>query len=207
MNKNIYKVFTAISFALLIAAPGRFAFGLVICLELFFLVLTGFLFSFLFKKLEFTQLNSITTVVALVFSTLLYKQIIAAIFPLIALQMSFVFYLPAVSSYMIGIIHKNVETSTRLSLIDNIKTVSFFSAIALVFYLIRDIFGYGTFTLPSTEGLIEKIIFKTDSFSWTTFFASIPGALVLVAFAILILIFVQSKFEIIERAGDSYDSE
>ena len=207
MNRNLYYVFTAISFAFLIAAPGRFAFGIVICLELFFLVLSGFLFSFLLKKLMLHEMNSIVTVLGLIFSTVLYKQIIMAMYPLIALQMSFVFYLPAVSSYMIGIIYKNIDVSTKISVIDNLKVTGYFSAFALVFYAFRDIVGYGTFTLPSPNGLYEKILIGKDNMIWGTFFASIPGALVLVCIAILAFIYVQNKFKIIKRVGDSNDSE
>ena len=109
MNKYFYYIFTAISFALLIAAPGRFAFGIIVCFELFFLLFVSFIFSFFTKKLHVEELNSIFTVIGLVFSTILYKQIIMWLFPLVALQMSFVFYLPAVSSYVIGIIYNNIN--------------------------------------------------------------------------------------------------
>ena len=207
MNKYVYYIFTAISFALLVAAPGRFAFGIIICAELFFLLLLGLLFSYITKLYKGEELNSIFTVVGLVFATVLYKQIIMWLFPLMALQMSFVFYLPAVTSYMIRVVYGNINSNTKISLIDNAKIIGFFTIFALIFYLIRDIFGYGTFTLPSSNGLIEKTIFSPDSFSWTTYIASIPGALVLVSFSILFVIFVQNKFKIIERAGGKNDSE
>ncbi|MBR5934465.1 MAG: hypothetical protein IK002_10820 [Treponema sp.] len=203
MNRNLYYVFTAISFALLVAAPGRFAFGIIICLELFFLIFTGFLFSYLLKKLLLHEMNSIVTVLGLIFSTVLYKQIIMAVYPLIALQMSFVFYLPAVSSYMIGIIYKNIDASTKISVIDNLKITSYFSIFALVFYAIRDIFGYGTFTLPSPNGIFEKQLLSSDNMLWGTFFASIPGALVLVCIVIFIFIHAQKKIKIVRRAEES----
>ena len=61
MNKYLYYIFTAISFALLIAAPGRFAFGIIVCFELFFLLFVSFIFSFFTKKLHVEELNSIFT--------------------------------------------------------------------------------------------------------------------------------------------------
>lgn len=207
MNKYLYYIFTSISFALLIAAPGRFAFGLILCFELFFLIFTGFLFSFILKRLELNEMNSVFTVISLIFSTILYKQIIMCFFPLIALQLSFVFYLPAVTSYIIGIVYKNVNSSTKISLIENVKVTGLFSILALIFYLIRDIIGYGTFTFPSSKGLFEYQILNSEKFVWGTLFASIPGSLVLVSVTILIFIFVQKKFNIIERAEDANDSE
>lgn len=207
MNKYLYYIFTSISFALLIAAPGRFAFGLVLCFELFFLIMTGFLFSFLLKKFQLNELNSVVTVISLIFSTVLYKQIIMCLFPIIALQLSFVFYLPAVTSYIIGIVYKNVNNSTKLSLAENLKVTMFFSILALIFYLLRDIVGYGTITIPSAKGISEYVLIGPNVFECGTLFASIPGSLVLVSVAILVFIFIQNKFNIVERAGDLNDSE
>lgn len=207
MNKYLYYIFTSISFALLIAAPGRFAFGLVLCFELFFLIITGFLFSFILKRFQLNEMNSIITVIGLVFSTVLYKQIIMLLFPIIALQLSFVFYLPAVTSYMIGIVYKNVNSSTKISLVENLKITMFFTVLALIFYLLRDVIGYGTITIPSAYGISEYAVFPPDFFSCGILFTSIPGSLVLVSVAILVFVFIQNKFNIIERAGDSNDSE
>ena len=121
MNKQIYNIFTVISFALLIASPGRFAFGLIICAELFFLAICGLIVSALLEKLNLNQFKSILTIITLIFSTILYKQIIMWLFPLIALQLSFVFYLPAISSYMIGMIYKN---DSKIKFSENIKISS-----------------------------------------------------------------------------------
>lgn len=203
MNKQIYNIFTVISFALLIASPGRFAFGLIICAELFFLAICGLIISALLEKLNLNQFKSILTIITLIFSTILYKQIIMWLFPLIALQLSFVFYLPAISSYMIGMIYKN---DSKIKFSENIKIISFFSIFALVFYLIRDILGFGSFTFPTLNGIFELILFNSKTFSWSVFFASMPGALFLVSVSILIFVCIQKRFNIIERIGDENDS-
>jgi len=203
MNKQIYNIFTVISFALLIASPGRFAFGLIICAELFFLAICGLIVSALLEKLNLNQFKSILTIITLIFSTILYKQIIMWLFPLIALQLSFVFYLPAISSYMIGMIYKN---DSKIKFSENIKIISFFSIFALVFYLIRDILGFGSFTFPTSNGIFEIILFNSKTLSWSVFFASMPGALFLVTVSILVFVCIQNKFNIIERIGDENDS-
>lgn len=203
MNKQIYNIFTVISFALLIASPGRFAFGLIICAELFFLAICGLIVSALLEKLNLNQFKSILTIITLIFSTILYKQIIMWLFPLIALQLSFVFYLPAISSYMIGMIYKN---DSKIKISENIKIISFFSIFALVFYLIRDILGFGSFTFPTLNGIFEIILFNSKILSWSVFFASMPGALFLVTVSILVFVCIQNKFNIIERIGDENDS-
>lgn len=203
MNKQIYNIFTVISFALLIASPGRFAFGLIICAELFFLAICGLIVYALLEKLNLNQFKSILTIITLIFSTILYKQIIMWLFPLIALQLSFVFYLPAISSYMIGMIYKN---DSKIKISENIKIISFFSIFALVFYLIRDILGFGSFTFPTLNGIFEIILFNSKTLSWSVFFASMPGALFLVTVSILVFVCIQNKFNIIERIGDENDS-
>lgn len=203
MNKQIYNIFTVISFALLIASPGRFAFGLIICAELFFLAICGLVVSALLEKLNLNQFKSILTIITLIFSTILYKQIIMWLFPLIALQLSFVFYLPAITSYMIGMIYKN---DSKIKISENIKIISFFSIFALVFYLIRDILGFGSFTFPTLNGIFEIILFNSKTLSWSVFFASMPGALFLVTVSILVFVCIQNKFNIIERIGDENDS-
>ena len=76
MNKYLYYIFTAISFALLIAAPGRFAFGIIVCFELFFLLFVSFIFSVFTKKLHVEELNSIFTVIGLVFSIVKWYALI-----------------------------------------------------------------------------------------------------------------------------------
>lgn len=203
MNKQIYNIFTVISFALLIASPGRFAFGLIICAELFFLAICGLIVSALLEKLNLNQFKSILTIITLIFSTILYKQIIMWLFPLIALQLSFVFYLPAISSYMIGMIYKN---DSKIKFSENIRIISFFSIFALVFYLIRDILGFGSFTFPTLNGIFELVLFNSKTLSWSVFFASMPGALFLVSVSILIFVCIQKRFNIIERIGDENDS-
>jgi len=107
------------------------------------------------------------------------------------------------AEFIVDLIYKNIDVSTKVSVIDNLKVTGYFSVLALIFYAVRDIFGYGTFTLPSSNGLYEKVFLDKDTISWGTFFASIPGALVLVCIAILVFIYVQNKFKIIKRIEDS----
>ena len=75
-----------------------------------------------------------------------------------------------------------------------------------MFYLIRDILGFGSFTFPTLNGIFELILFNSKTLSWSVFFASMPGALFLVSVSILIFVCIQKRFNIIERIGDENDS-
>ena len=183
-----------------IASPGRFVFGVVICLELILLICINFLFSYLSKKLDLSEFNNVFSLVGLVFFACLYKQIVSIFFPIIALSLSFVFFLPVVTSFVIGISTNAFIEDLQKSFSKSVKFSVFFSLYALFIYLIRDILGYGTITYFAKNGFGE-IILLNDTFTWTTFFASIPGALFIVCVSILLFLIIQNKFKIIQRAG------
>lgn len=200
MKKNIYYLFTALSFSLLMAAPGRLAFGIVICAEFFFLLFAGWFFEKVTEYFNLVSIRSAVSVTTIIFATLFYKALITIMFPLVALQLSYVFYLPAVSSFIIGTIANqgNIEQSEKYK--SNFKATLAFSVFALILYFFRDLLCYGTLTMPSKTGLAVKTVIERERTGFLTFFASIPGTLVIIACTILLFIFIQNKFEIIERA-------
>ena len=67
-----------------------------------------------------------------------------------------------------------------------IKTLKFSIAV-LFFFLFRDIAGFGTFTF------FGKVIFNPDKIGLFTFFASIPGALILMGVMIYLFIFFKNR--------------
>ena len=74
--------------------------------------------------------------------------------------------------------------------------------ISLIFYLFRDIAGYGTFTFfGKNHRIYEKILFNPDNVGIFTFFATIPGALVLTSLIIYFFLFIRNKFRIISSKG------
>ncbi len=198
MRKSIYYIFTAASFALLVSTAGRFAYGLILILEFNILLFSGFLFSGLVKKINIANLEYAVTLSSIIFAAVLYKLILVLICPVLALTLSFSIFMPAVSAFLIGNIFYNSENQD-VHFIDAVKMTGKFSIYALAFFLIRDVLGFGTFTFPAKNGIHELFIFDSTKSMFFSFFASVPGALMLVALTIVLLIFLQKKFNIVER--------
>lgn len=193
MNKKNYYFYIIASFALLTVAPGRFAFGLVLVIELNFLLLIGLLFRQLLKIIDIESLNSAMTLIATILSTVLFKQLLILISPLTALQLSFTLYLVPLSAILLGSLFLPKVDTLSNEIKSRFSVSGIFSIISLAFFLIRDILGYGTFTLPTSNGLFENIIIEGNIFESFTFFASTPGAIILFAVIYTIYFSIQNK--------------
>ena len=97
-KKKMYALITA-SIALLVPAPGRFAYGLILVVLLMLLVTLGTVFRYWFTKLSLTQLLPALLAVMLISVVVLYKQLIILYAPFTALVMGFTLYLPALSAF------------------------------------------------------------------------------------------------------------
>lgn len=197
MKKNLYFIFIAASFALLVASPGRLAYGIPLIIELLFLTAAGTVFNIFLQTTELESLNEIICVSVIIFLTVLYKQILIMFSPVIALTLSFVIYIPAVSAFLLSMVFSEQAEPFQ----KNMKTAGIFAVFALLFFFLRDILGYGTLTFPARNSIAEKYIFDSEASAFLSFFAAIPGALLLLIFCMVLLLTVQIKMNIIERAG------
>lgn len=198
MNKSLYFMFMAVSFALLVCAPGRLAYGIILIIEMNLLALSASAFRSFVKDFDLDDLQDILTLAVIVSVTILYRQIVILFSPVIALNLGFVMYMPAVSFFLLGSVFGNESLSPLDFLMQSLK----FSAFAFAFFLLRDILGYGTISIPSPWGIKEAYIFNSYSTSFFAFFASIPGALLLTLFCMAGLLCVQCKMNIIEKSGE-----
>ena len=71
--------------------------------------------------------------------------------------------------------------------------------------LFRDIFGYGTISLPAASGLVEIPLLKVKEggFYPGIFWATIPGALVIIALSLAFYVHVLAKFNLIKEQEES----
>ncbi len=199
MKKNLYFLFIAASFALLACAPGRLAYGLPLIVELNLLVLCGTAFANLLRNTELGNLRKILTLSFIVFLTILYKQLLILISPVIALTLSFVLYIPAVSVFLIGSLFSQPAQGISKNFLASVN----FSAFAFVFFFLRDVLGYGTISLPVYNGITEYYLFDSYKTAFLNFFATTPGALLILVLCMAGLLSVQNHMNIIERAGES----
>ena len=205
MNKKSIYVYISATLVLLVPAPGRFACGILLVLELNVLMFVGTLLRSAVKQLNLVHLGTILLISMLVAFTMLMRQCIALVVPAAALQLGFVMYLPTVSSFLIGYIFGDESLSLHQAMARNMTHVFFYSIFALFFFLMRDILGFGTITFVTSRGIVEKVLFNSSRITLMTFFASIPGALVCTAVILMLYVFIVAKFKIIENAERSDD--
>ncbi|MCR5317461.1 MAG: hypothetical protein K6E22_04460 [Treponema sp.] len=203
-KRNIYSFLTA-SLALLVPSPGRFAYGIILLLMLNLLMLAGTLFKHLVKVLDLDELLPVLLAVFLMTVSVIFKQLLIMLSPLAALTLGFIIYMPAVSSFLIGNLYSQNSDNIKENLAVNLKESFLFSIFALAVFLFRDIFGYGTISLPSASGLVEIPLLKVKEggFYPGIFWATIPGALVIIALSLAIYVRVISKFNQIKEQEES----
>ena len=76
-----------------------------------------------------------------------------------------------------------------------------YSVFALLYFLLRDLIGFGTFTFfGKNHQIFEKVIIDSDKLGVGSILASIPGSLILSAILLYVYIFVRNKIDICHKA-------
>lgn len=198
-NKSLY-IYIAAYLAILIPLPGRFVFGVTLMLELILLSIFGTLINSLIKKLKIEEINSVVMMVTLIAIAIIYRQVLIITYSEIALTLGFYIYLPAISMFLIHYIFSDSNMSLLQKLNANILKSLLFAICGIFFFLFRDIAGYGTFTFFGTNHQIfEKVLFNPEKIGIFSFFATIPGALILASMVLFIQIIFRTKFRIIKN--------
>lgn len=203
MKKKSLFAFIVAMQALLIPVPGRFVFGLTLILELNLVMVLGTLSCFLMKLLKLENLKSTLLLFINISISILFKQILGIFQAEVVLTLGFLIYIPAVSLFIIGYMYESTELSLKEALISNQLHAASFSIFAIIYFLVKDLIGFGTFTFyGSNHQIYEKVIINKDSIGLSTFIASIPGSFLLSAIIIYILLFIRNKFTIISQQGE-----
>ncbi len=130
MNKSLYFMFTAASFALLVCAPGRLAYGIILIIEMNLLAISASAFHSLMQDFDLGDLQDILTLAIIVSAAILYRQMVILFSPVIALNLGFVMYVPAASIFLLG----NIFGKKALPPLDFLMQSLKFSAFALAFF-------------------------------------------------------------------------
>ena len=187
--------------AMVIVSPGRLVCGIVFALELCLLMVLGILFRALMKKIKLDKLLDVLTLCFVVYFTLLFKQFLILLMPEIALQMSFVLFLPSISTFTTVFLMDESGISLSENLRANLPSTLLFAGYMLLISLVRDVFGYGTLTLPAYGRHFELVLFNSDKVSVMPFLATIPGALMLTSLTLAAYLWFERKFHIMYKAG------
>ena len=191
MHKRFVSIYFSASLACMIPFPGRFAYGLILASELFVLVFGATLFRAAIGKLEFVHSGNLFFMVFVIFLTMLFRQILAALLPIAALSAGFALYVPAISAFTAGFFSENESGESILK--RNVFYTAIFCAFVLVFFLLRDLVGFGTITYITARGIAEKVLFDSERAAFASFFAALPGVLLSLSLIAVVHAFAASK--------------
>ena len=200
MKKDNMFFYLTAYLALLITSPGRFVYGFTLMSEVFLLSIIGSLSVLLIEKIKFEQLKSIIFILILVSFSILFRQIIVMINSQVALTLGFVIFLPPVSLFILNILFtQKIENFSGQFKHTVLKTL-IFTLGGMIIFLIRDIFGYGTFTFFGKNHFIyEKVLFDSNKIGIFSLLASIPGVLIILGIIYFIFIQISKKIEILKN--------
>lgn len=207
MNRNIVFMYIAVSLVMLVPVPGRLYYGIPVIMVLNLLMVLTTLFSKFMDFFKFYTLKPICILLMLVGITIFARQLLILYSPMIALTMGFIIYMPAIAVLMLGRFFDNRGMQLKMALSGNIRESGFFSIYAFVFFLLRDIVGYGTISFPIPSGIFKLELPTLSYFSPFTFWASIPGALVLSGLLLAALSFIRKYCGILERSAQLRQEE
>lgn len=207
MNRNIVFMYIAVSLVMLVPVPGRLYYGIPVIMVLNLLMVLTTLFSKFMDFFKFYTLKPICILLMLVGITIFARQLLILYSPMIALTMGFIIYMPAIAVLMLGRFFDNRGMQLKMALSGNIRESGFFSIYAFVFFLLRDIVGYGTISFPIPSGIFKLELPTLSYFSPFTFWASIPGALVLSGLLLAALSFIRKYCGILDRSAQLRQEE
>lgn len=201
MTRKALSVYMSATCALMIVAPGRLVCGIILALEIIILMMAGTLVRAMCRKFNIGKIANTVILASIVFTTIVIKQLLMMFMPINALQMNFIIFIPTISTFTtVFLLDENTYTlKEELKL--NITPSLFFAFYSIIFSLIRDIIGYGTITLPYYKDQLEITIFNIDRVSILTFFATVPGALILSSLILASYLTAEKRFNIIKKAG------
>lgn len=207
MNRNIVFMYIAVSLVMLVPVPGRLYYGIPVIMVLNLLMVLTTLFSKFMDFFKFYTLKPICILLMLVGITIFARQLLILYSPMTALTMGFIIYMPAIAVLMLGRFFDNRGMQLKMALSGNMRESGFFSIYAFVFFLLRDIVGYGTISFPIPSGIFKLELPTLSYFSPFTFWASIPGALVLSGLLLAALSFIRKYCGILERSAQLRQEE
>lgn len=202
MNRNTIFMYIAVSLVMLVPVPGRLYYGVPVVIVLNLLMVLTTLFSKLMDHFKFFSLKPACVLLILVGLTIFSRQLLILYSPVTALTMGFICYMPTIAVLMLGRFFDNRGMHLKTALKGNMRESGLFSIYALVFFLLRDVVGYGTISLPIPSGIFKFELPTIAYFSPFTFWASIPGALVLSGGLLASLSFIRKHCGILDRSTE-----
>lgn len=195
MTKNASFLFTASCLSLFVPVPPRFAYGLVLVLCANVIVFSGILLHAFIDYLGITKGKTLFSLIGTMGITVLLYALLTLWSPLTAFTLGFIIYLIPVSSVISDTVFTPQPSSLRDEIRKGAKLSVLISSLGLSFFALRELFSYGSLSLPARTGLRILWIFGNFRSSPVFFWSAIPGALILLALLLTVLMFVYRRYE------------
>lgn len=200
MTKNASFLFTASCLSLFVPVPPRFAYGLVLVLCANVIVFSVILLHAFIDYLGLTKGKTLFSVIGTMGITVLLYALLALWSPLTAFTLGFIIYLIPLSLFISDTVFAPQGSSLRERAHMGAKLSLLISSFGLLFFALRELFSYGSLSLPAGTGLRILWIFGNFRSSPVFFWSAIPGALILLAFLLTVLMFVYRRYDGVEEA-------
>ncbi len=198
-NRKVY-FYLAATISMLVPVPGRFAFGLLLVILFNCQMATATLLCHAIRRLNMSRLRNMILSCELVAFTILYKQLLIIYCPIAAFTLSWCIYLPALSSVVLDFFFSEYIPSLKEDIAKTMMKSGIMSVCALIYYFFRDLIGYGTITLPAWKKLfVFHLPIDVESVSASSFIATIPGGLIIIAIGLTCYIYIQKRFDRFDR--------
>jgi hypothetical protein len=196
MNKKNALQYIFIAAAFCIPSPARVAYGIVLLLiynvVTFSLVFTKYWISFC----NIERYSQILQVIVAVSVTIFCKELLTLYSPLYSLILGNIIYIISVSSLFSGFIVTKFSNVLSERIAFSMTHSGILSALSFIFFVVREYFAFGTISVPSQFGLRVLSIPSFHVVGSGYFWASIPGALVLLSLFIIIISLISRYNEI-----------
>ena len=183
MKKNSPFINISLSFALLVPFQGRLAYGIILLIMLNTVMAAATASRKIVSITGLNGLHEVITGLVVISTTLILRSMLVLYSPAIALTLGNAVYLTGVCSYFVSALYKKECVSLKDELKFNLRKTGLWSIYGFCFFLFRDIIAFGTVSFPCPSGIFEFTLMPEASriFFAGTFFATIPGAVILVA--------------------------
>ena len=199
MKKNNVILYISAFLSVVIPVPARFGWGILMLLTMNILMLLGTTAKFLIRKLDIKELEPVCLLIFLYSVTILCKQCLILFSPIAALTLSFSLYLIPISTFLLGYILTDKEMNPKVLYVKNMSASGIFTGYALFFYMIRELLAFGSISFPVRKGIHVIKLISTVKTEYTFFFATIPGAFVILAVLVAIYAFIERIVDINRR--------
>ncbi|WP_428771547.1 hypothetical protein V1L52_05825 [Treponema sp. HNW] len=199
MTKKALFFFTASCLSLFVPVPPRFGYGIVLVLCASLIVFAVIVLKAFIERLGIEKYKNFLFMLGVLALTLFLYALIGFWSPLTAFTLGFIIYIIPVSLFMNKLVFPDEGQPFKQVLRQGLKSCGILSMLGLLFFALRELLAFGTLSFPARSGLRIFGILKSFGFFPVFFWATIPGALILLAFLLVLLSVVYRRYEIKEE--------